>query len=250
MLELSGLSAGYAKNKKIIHDISLQLERGKVVMLLGPNGSGKSTLIRSVLGMLPYTDGEVKVDGISLSCMSRKAVARTIGYLPQGIGALDMTVAELVLTGRYAYSRFLSPYTDRDREVCERAMRRMNIAEFADTRLDTLSGGMRQRAYLAMSVAGQAEYLLLDEPTTYLDISHQLELVSTLRELAQDGRGVFCVMHDLPLAFSCADLVAVMDRGRIVSFGGVREVYESNITEEVFGVKLALCDGNVYRYDY
>ena len=266
----------YKKDKKdnnVIFDISLSLERGEVISVVGRNGSGKSTLLRTILGMAERTGGNIMVDGVNIEDMSRREIACSIGYLAQGREVADMTVGELVLHGRFPHSAAMSPYSEHDRAIAFECILKMGLSEYTDTAIQELSGGMRQKAYLAMVLCQQTEYIFLDEPTTYLDISHQIELMRLLRELAHDipdyngivhdsldsngiargdsersRRGILCVMHDIPLALEYSDKVAVIDRGRLVAFDTPSAVCESGILRSALGVGVTY-DGRRYVYD-
>ena len=246
------------KDKNVIFDISLSLERGEVISVVGRNGSGKSTLLRTILGMAERTGGNIMVDGVNIEDMSRREIACSIGYLAQGREVADMTVGELVLHGRFPHSAAMSPYSERDRAIASECIGSMGLSEYKNVPVSELSGGMRQKAYLAMVLCQQTEYILLDEPTTYLDISHQIELMKLLSELAhnshahnsteQGGRGILCVMHDIPLALEYSDKIAVIDGGRLVAFDTPMAICESGIIRSALGVGVTY-DGRRYVYD-
>lgn len=237
MLEIQKITAGYGR-RTVLHELSVSFEAGKLTAVIGANGCGKSTLLKAALGIIPRTQGEVIADGDCLGGLSRTEIARRVAYLAQGGGMPDMTVAETVLCGRFPYRSRFGGYTGRDRAIARAAMERMGIAHLSDETPSTLSGGVRQAVRLAMILAQDTPYVLLDEPTTYLDVAHQLALMRLLRELVSDGRGVAAVMHDLPLALTCSDAVAVMDEGRVIAFGTPREIARSGVIEQVFGVRV------------
>ena len=228
MLKLQHLTAGYGE-KTILHDISLDFPPGTVTAVLGPNGCGKSTLLKAAAGLIPVTAGEIS---------GEEPRARQVAYLPQSRPVPDMTVRQLVLHGRFPWLSWPRRYRERDMEIAEAAMDRMGVGELADRPLAELSGGTRQKCFLAMALAQQAPTLLLDEPTSFLDVGHQLKLMALARELAAEGKAVVLVLHDLPLALGYADRVAVMDGGRILALGTPEEIRASGILERVFGVKL------------
>ena len=248
MLELENISAGY-KNKRVLEGVSLTFPKGKLTTVIGANGSGKSTLLKAIVGIIPRESGRILADGSDLSALSRQETARRIAYLPQGRSVPDMTVGQLVLHGRFPHLSYPRRYREADRRIADEAMERMGMLGYADRPLASLSGGMRQNAYIAMALAQDAEYILLDEPTTYLDISHQLGLMRTLRGLADGGKGVIAVLHDLPLAFSYSDLTAVIDGGRAVMSGSPLEVCRSGIISRVFGAEL-VCDEERRQFGY
>lgn len=249
MIELQALCAGYGK-KQILHGISLSILSGELLSVIGPNGSGKSTLLKAVVGILPPEAGEVRIDLARADALSRTEVARKVAYLAQGKSTPDMTVEQMVLHGRFPYLHYPRRYSARDREIAAAAMEQTGISAFADRPLAALSGGMRQNAYIAMALAQDADYILLDEPTTYLDIAHQLELMKTLRRLADGGKGVAAVMHDLPLAFTFSDRIAVLADGGIAACDTPAALCKSGVVKEIFGVEL-VGDGDAgYRYRY
>ena len=188
MLDVCGLTAGYGK-KEVLHHLSVSLEAGKLTAIIGPNGCGKSTLLKAVLGLIPRAEGEVVLDGVSFSTLRRQEIARRIAYLAQGASIPDMIVEELVLRGRFPYLSYPRGYTQKDRELARLAMERVGIAALAREPMSALSGGLRQTAYIAMALAQGTDSILLDEPTTYLDVAHQLALMKLLRQLSAEGRG-------------------------------------------------------------
>ena len=162
-----------------------------------------------------------------------------------------MTVEQMVLHGRFAHLSFPRVYTEEDRAAARQAMEQMGIAEWADRELGTLSGGMRQNVYLAMALAQNSDYILLDEPTTYLDIANRLQLINTLRRLAKEGKGIVAVLHDLPLAMSFAHEIAVMREGRLLTQASPDALFASGLVDEVFGAKLMRIEnGESYGYDF
>ena len=245
MIEIKDLMAGYG-NTNVLKKLSLSLEKGKLTTVIGPNGSGKSTVLKATLGIISHTSGEISVDGESLTALKRGDVAKRVAYLAQGNGTPDMTVEELVLHGRFPYLKYPRGYSKRDREIAVSAMKQIGIEKLSESPLSTLSGGMRQSAYIAMALAQQTDYILLDEPTTYLDVSHQLELMKTLRGLADSGKGVTLVMHDLPMALAFSDSVAVLQEGEILFFGAPHELLTTDIIKRIFGVSVTFENGEYY----
>ncbi len=250
MLEIRNLSAGYGK-KQVLNGITLSLPRGKLVSVAGPNGSGKSTLLKSVIRLISRSGGEIRINGTDADALSQKELARRIAYLPQGRRVPDMTAAELVLHGRFPHMSYPRRYTAEDRRIALEAMERLGLSSLADEKLSALSGGMRQSVYIAMALAQETDYILLDEPTSYLDIAHQMHLMRTLRCLSVEGKGIAAVMHDLPLAFTFSDFICVIADGRLVLNGTPEEVAASPVIREIFGVELTRdpADGS-YRYQY
>ena len=250
MIELSHISTGYGI-KIILHDVSVAFEKGKLTSIIGANGCGKSTLLKTILGILPSKSGNVTIDGARLKEMSRNDIARRIAYLSQEKNTPDMTVKQLVLHGRFPHLSYPRRYTDQDRVIAVGVMEQMGIVEYAHKPLYSLSGGMKQNSYIAMALAQETDYILLDEPTTYLDIAHQLELMKILRSLADSGKGIVAVMHDLPMAFTFSDKIILINDGRIVDDERPEKIYERNVIDKVFGIALDRSkDGRSYSYKY
>ena len=250
VIELNHISAGYGK-QTVLKDVSAILEKGKLTSIIGVNGCGKSTLLKTILGIVPINNGDVTIDGTSLKGMNRNDISRRIAYLSQGKSTPDMTVEQLVLHGRFPHLSYPRRYSKHDYEIAIDAMKQMGIAQYAKKSLHTLSGGMRQNTYIAMALAQETDYVLLDEPTTYLDIAHQLELMKILRSFADSGKGIVAVMHDLPMAFTFSDKIILINDGRIVDEDLPEKIYEQNVIDKVFGVALARSkDGRFYSYKY
>ena len=250
MIELSHISIGYGI-KIILNDVSVAFEKGKLTSIIGANGCGKSTLLKTILGILPSKSGNVTIDGARLKEMSRNDIARRIAYLSQEKNTPDMTVEQLVLHGRFPHLSYPRRYTDKDRVIAVGVMEQMGIVEYAHKPLYSLSGGMKQNSYIAMALAQETDYILLDEPTTYLDIAHQLELMKILRRLADSGKGIVAVMHDLPMAFTFSDKIILINDGRIVDDERPEKIYERNVIDKVFGIALDRSkDGRSYSYKY
>ena len=249
MLELNRISAGYGK-QTVLDGISVDFEKGKLTSIIGVNGCGKSTLLKAILGILSLSSGEIFIDGENLLTISRNEIAKKIAYLSQGKNIPDMTVEQMVLHGRFPYLSYPRRYSSHDREVAIKAMETVGVAEFAHKPLYSLSGGMRQNAYIAMALAQDTDYILLDEPTTYLDIAHQLELMRLLKQLSDNGKGIVTVMHDLPLAFDFSDTLTVMNNGGIIACGTPSELCNLPIIEDIFGVKIKQMQDDKYSYQY
>lgn len=248
MIELKRISAGYGKHMVLNH-VSMSFEPGKLTSIIGVNGCGKSTLLKVMLGMLPAADGSVSIDGVPLGAMRRNGIARKAAYLAQGRSTPDMTVEQLVLHGRFPHLNYPRRYTQQDHEIARAAMEQMGVADHARKPLHTLSGGMRQNAYLAMALAQNTDYILLDEPTTYLDISHQLELMRTLRTLADHGKGIVAVMHDLPMALTFSDRIVLLHNGTVAGNGTPEQICRQGLIGEIFHVGIE-SSGDQPRYHY
>jgi len=249
MIELENVCAGY-NGKTVIKNISLKFPMGKLISVIGPNGAGKTTLLKAVAGLLPVSDGKIIIDGTNRAAMNRRETARKIAYLAQGRSTPDMTAGQLALHGRFPHLGYPRTYSESDRHIASDALAHMGISDHAATPLSELSGGMRQNAFIAMALAQDTDYILLDEPTTYLDISNQLGVIKTLRSLANDGKGIVSVIHDLPLAFTFSDIIAVVVDGSILLQDTPEKVFESNVIKSVFGAELSFCtNGKFYYYN-
>ena len=249
MLEVKAIFAGYG-SKTVLNGVTACFEKGKLTSIIGINGSGKSTLLKAMLGILPLSAGEICIDENDLRSMSRADIAKKTAYLSKGKNTPDMTVEQMVLHGRFPYLSYPRRYRETDREIARGAMDVVGISHLAWQPLSTLSGGMRQNAYIAMALAQDTDYILLDEPTTYLDISHQLELMKLLRTLADSGKGIVTVMHDLPTAFDFSDAIAVIQNGAIAAFDPPSKICASPILKEIFGVGIDRLPNQKFYYDY
>ena len=236
-MELREVTAGYG-GADVVKGISLRFQPGEVTVLAGPNGCGKSTLLRAAARLLPLSGGQVLVDGADTAGWSSRTFARQAALLPQSRPMPEITVEALVLHGRFPYLGYPRRYGPADRAAARSAMERAGVLELAERNVARLSGGQRQKVYLAMALAQDTPVLLLDEPTTFLDIGCQLELARLMRETAAEGKAVVMVLHDLNLALGCAHRVAVMEEGRLRAWGTPAEIYAGGALEQVFGVKV------------
>lgn len=238
MIELRNLSAGYGR-EPVLSDISIELTPGKVLALLGPNGCGKSTLLKTILGLQPKLGGEILADGSPTDEITPRQLAQKVTYLAQSRNTPNISARRMVLHGRFPYLSYPRRYRREDYEMVEKALQWADAAAFADHSMEELSGGQRQKVYLAMALAQDTETILMDEPTTFLDVAHQLEVMATARRLAQEGKAVLLVLHDLCLALRWADEAAVLAGGGLLFRGTTEEAFESGILDQVFGVRLA-----------
>jgi iron complex transport system ATP-binding protein len=232
------LSAGYG-DKLILEGLDLDVPPGKITAIVGANACGKSTLLRAMSRLLSPRGGQVLLDGKSIHGMPPRQLARTLGLLPQSpIAPEGITVADLVSRGRHPHHGMLSRWTRSDDEAVADALEVTRTAELADRPVDELSGGQRQRVWIAMALAQRTDLLLLDEPTTFLDISHQVELLDLLVDLNQ-GRGttIVMVLHDLNLAARYADHLVAMADGRLHVTGTPEEVLTEANIRHVFGLE-------------
>ena len=237
MVELCGLTAGYPGGA-VLEDVSLAIRPGQVLALLGPNGCGKSTLLRTAAGLLPPLGGRVLLDGRPLEDWGPRQTARKIACLPQFRPIPSITARRMVLHGRFPHLGYPRRYGAGDLRIAQAALEAADAGDLADRPLPELSGGQRQKVYLAMALAQDTETILMDEPTTFLDIRHQLETMALARRLAESGRAVAAALHDLCLALEYADLAAVFGAGRLLQTGTPEELFRSGILAEVMGVTL------------
>ena len=249
MLEIQNLTAGYP-GRPVLSDISLTIPAGAVTVIAGPNGCGKSTLLKALAGILPSA-GSVKLQGRELSGLPPKELARTVAYLPQNRGVPEITAERLVLHGRFPYLSYPRRYRKEDYAAARQAMARLGITELAERTLPELSGGQRQKVYIAMALAQDTAVVLLDEPNTFLDIAHQMQLMQHARLLAAEGKTVVLVLHDLAMALEYGDHLVIMAQGGVVTQGDAEAVYGSGALDRTFGVgvqRMGTPEGWKYYY--
>ncbi|MQY26274.1 Vitamin B12 import ATP-binding protein BtuD [Nocardia sp. RB56] len=237
-LAADGITVGYG-GRVVIDGLTLDIESGLVTTIIGPNGCGKSTLLRTLGRLLRPKTGRVLLDGRAIATLSTKEVARIVGMLPQTPTAPEgLTVADLVARGRHPHQSWLRQWSSDDQDEVADALARTGVADLADRTLDELSGGQRQRAWISMALAQGTDILLLDEPTTYLDLAHSLEVLDLVDHLHADlGRTVVMVLHDLNLAARYSDRLIVMHGGRVVAQGAPNAVIDQRLLLEVFGLR-------------
>lgn len=248
MLELRGLSAYYG-GKQALESVSLDFRPGELLAVIGPNGSGKSTLLRTAAGLHPCKSGSVTLDGVPLRKLSRKEIARKVAWMPQTRNTPDITVWRMALHGRFPHTGYPRHIGEEDRRIAARALADADAAELSERFLRELSGGERQKAYLAATLAQQCDTILMDEPTAYLDISRQFQVLALAKRLAEEGKAVAAVLHDLPMAFAFADRIAALRDGRVICADAPEKLYAMEIVPEIFGVSLRrVRDGSEWRY--
>jgi len=236
-LTAHGLAAGYP-GRRVIEDLDLEIAPGRITMIIGANACGKSTLLGVLARLRAPLDGRVELDGADVSTIPRRRFARTVGLLPQHPVAPDgLSVAELVARGRHPHRGVFQRWNAEDSARVDDAMARTGVSELADRPLGDLSGGQRQRVWIAMALAQNPQILLLDEPTTFLDLSHQLEVLDLLRELNRtQGTTIVVVLHELNMAARYADELVVMSQGRIVAHGEPTAVLTREVVSEAFAL--------------
>ncbi|OQP87442.1 ABC transporter [Rhizobium rhizosphaerae] len=231
----------------VVEGLDIALPARRFTALIGPNGSGKSTILRSLAGLMRPAGGTVLLDGRGIATLSTRALARQIGVLLQGpVAPEGLTVGDLVAQGRYPHRGLLSGWSPQDQAACDEALRLTGTGHLADRALDSLSGGQRQRAWIAMTLAQRSEVILLDEPTTYLDLEHQIELMNLIRTLVRDhGKTVVAVLHDINQAARYADHIVLLKAGRRVASGPPAQVISARAIEEVFQVRSMIIEDPV-----
>ncbi len=237
MIEIIQLRAGYP-GRTVLEGVDLDFRPGQVLAVLGPNGCGKSTLLRTANGLLARMGGEILLDGLPLERLTVREIARKVAYLPQSRTVPSITAGRMVLHGRFPYLSYPRRYRREDHEMVRRALDWVGAAELASRPLPQLSGGQRQKIYLAMALAQDTETILMDEPTTYLDVSCQLEVMALSRRLAEEGRAVVMVLHDLCLAMRYAHRLALFQDGRLLCTGTPEELFCGAELERTMGVGL------------
>ncbi|MCL6673471.1 ABC transporter ATP-binding protein [Streptomyces panaciradicis] len=242
---LSAENVTLAYDQRVIAEqLSVEIPDHSFTVIVGPNACGKSTLLRALSRMLRPSHGRVLLDGHVIQSMPAKKVARTLGLLPQSSIAPDgITVGDLVGRGRYPHQGLLRQWSAEDERVVREAMARTGVAELAERYVDELSGGQRQRVWIAMALAQQTPLLLLDEPTTYLDIQHQIDVLDLCAELHEEqGRTLVAVLHDLNHAARYATHLIALKSGRVVAEGAPNDIVTAELVEEVFGLRCQVID--------
>jgi iron complex transport system ATP-binding protein len=237
-LRAVGLSLGY-DGTTIVNGLDLTIEPGRVTVIVGANASGKSTLLRGIARLLRPEKGEVVLDGTNIASLSSKKVATVVGLLPQQPIAPDgITVSDLVGRGRYPHQGWFRQWTSTDDTIVADALAATDTLQLAERRLEELSGGQRQRVWIAMALAQDPDILLLDEPTTFLDVTHQIEVLDLLLELNRErNTTVVMVLHDLNLAARYADRLVVMSKGRIIAAGSPADTLTEPVVNDAFGLE-------------
>ena len=236
-LHVKDVSVGYGE-RTVLDTLNVDIKRGAVTSIVGPNGCGKSTLLRTMSRLLNPTKGEIVLDGKSIHDIPTRKLATQLGLLPQTPIAPDgIVVADLVGRGRTPHQGILGRWSQQDYDIVAEALETTGISDLAERSIDELSGGQRQRVWIAMALAQRTETLLLDEPTTYLDVKHQLDVLDLLTELNRDrGTTIVMVLHDLNLAARYSDELVAVSGGKVFAHGHPREVITKENVKSVFGI--------------
>lgn len=240
-VQADGISAGYDR-KVILHDLSFRAEAGELTVLVGPNGCGKSTLLKSLARVLPLHSGRVMLGDQDVHQTPTRKMAQTLAFLPQGpVAPEGLTVRELVAQGRFPHQSLFRQWSRQDAHIIDTVLAQTALTELAERPLSDLSGGQRQRAWIAMVLAQDTPVVLLDEPTAFLDLKVQIDLLSLLQWIAhQQNRTVVVVLHDLNVAASFADRMVMVRDGTIVAEGAVEQVFNATNLKAVFELESAI----------
>ncbi|CAM5390895.1 ABC transporter ATP-binding protein [Corynebacterium variabile] len=235
-ISVANLRVGYTPDRPVISDLSLNIPGGQVTTIIGPNGCGKSTLLRAIGRLIPSQGGEVHLGDTDIGSMKRRDIAKTIGVLPQSpISPPGLIVSDLVSRGRHPHQSWIRQWSSSDEEEVNAALEMTDVAELADRSVDSLSGGQRQRVWISMVLAQHTDVLFLDEPTTYLDLAHSIEVLDLVNRLRRDlDRTVVMVLHDLNLAIRYTDNLVVMRDGDLIATGKPEEIITSELLKDVF----------------
>ncbi|MFE7465339.1 ABC transporter ATP-binding protein [Streptomyces sp. NPDC057499] len=244
-LAARGVTVGYG-GRTVIEKLDVAIPPGVITTIIGPNGCGKSTLLRTLTRLLRPDGGTVVLDGEDIAGLRTRDVARKLGLLPQSpLAPEGLTVADLVARGRHPHQSWLRQWSSDDADVVARALAMTGVSDLADRPVDSLSGGQRQRVWISMTLAQGTDLLLLDEPTTYLDLAHAIDVLDLVDDLHESGRTVVMVLHDLNLAARYSDHLVVMRAGSVLAQGHPREVITVELLREAFGLNAAVIDDPV-----
>ncbi|WNR45591.1 ABC transporter ATP-binding protein [Paenibacillus roseipurpureus] len=246
-LEARSLQLTYGETT-IFESLHLQIPKGKITVFIGSNGCGKSTLLRSLARLMKPTSGSIVLDSHEIAKLSTKEVAKRMAILPQGPTAPEgLTVRQLVKQGRYPYQSWLQQWSAEDENKVMRALELTNMLEYIDRTVDSLSGGQRQRAWIAMTLAQDTPTLLLDEPTTYLDLTHQVEVLDLLFELNEkEHRTIVMVLHDINLACRYAHHIVTIKQGSVYAEGQPEDIVNEQLLREVFGMECQVTSDPIF----
>ena len=249
MIEIKDMHTGYTREDTFLYP-QLSFEEGKIVSVMGANGCGKSTLLKAVAGIIAYK-GSIKIDGSESKNLLSKERARRVAYLPQVLRAVNIDVETLCTHGRFAWHGNMRRLSKKDREMIDKALQITEMVEFRHKNIRELSGGERQRAYLSMAIAQDAPMILLDEPTTFMDIAVQRRFFQIIRRLAAEGHGIVMVSHNIEQSLSCSDMVCLIEDRKVRAFDTPEKIIEkSNLMRDIFGTHFKKSDDKNLLYPY
>ncbi|MBC2682239.1 ATP-binding cassette domain-containing protein [Corynebacterium sp. 4HC-13] len=238
MISVTDLTVGYSTGVPVIRDLCLDIPEGKITTIIGPNGCGKSTLLRAMARIIPHTNGQVRLNGVDISKIGRKELAKKLAVLPQSPTAPEgILVSDLVARGRFPHQSWYAQWSSTDEKEVIRALELTNTSHLAHRHLDELSGGQRQSVWLSMVLAQNTDIVFLDEPTTHLDLANAVEVLELIRSLNNDaGRTIVMVLHDLNLACRYSDHLVVLSDGSLIAHGDPHSVVSPDMLERAFGL--------------
>jgi iron complex transport system ATP-binding protein len=247
MVEVKNVSKLYG-NKKVVEDVSINIQKGKITSFIGSNGAGKSTLLSVVARLIPRNEGSVLLEGKEITSYKSNDLAKTISILKQSNNVnVRITIRELVSFGRFPYSQ--GRLTTEDEKYVDEAIHYMELEELQDTFIDELSGGQLQRAYIAMVVAQNTEYILLDEPLNNLDMKHSVQIMKALRKMSDElGKTIVIVIHDINFASCYSDYIVALKYGKVIQEGKTEDIITNEVLKEVFGMDFHIEEINGNRF--
>ena len=240
-IRIENLSVAY-ENNTIIQDMNLSLPKGKINIIIGGNGCGKSTLLKTIARINKPSGGEIFINGKNIKKVKEKEIAKEVAFLPQGPTCPNgLTVRQLVAYGRFPHQKMMGGLTSHDQDIINWAIKETGLSDFADREVDCLSGGQRQRAWIAMTLAQETDIIMLDEPTTYLDLSYQLEVLEILERLNKEKQiTVVIVLHEINNAFRFADYIVGLKAGKIICEGKPLDVITKETLKTIYGIEADL----------
>lgn len=249
MLKFVNVSASYG-GRKILDNINIDFLKNRITTIIGPNGCGKSTLVNCVSGQVDLMEGSVIINDVHLKSMSTKERAKKVAVFPQIRQIPYITSKTLVEHGRFPHQGFLRRQSEKDKLIVDESMKFTNTECFSYLNVNNLSGGERQRVFFSMCLAQDSEYIILDEPTTYLDIAYQLEFLDLLKKLKEKGKTIILILHDISQALQISDSIVLMESGKVISQCSPNEYLENHLIEKVFNVNLKIFeeDGKIYTF--
>lgn len=248
MIKLNHVYAGY--NDTVLKDINIEFEKGKITSIIGTNGSGKSTLLRVLINFLPPIKGIVQLNGTSIKDFKLNEISKQISILPQVRNIPDITVEALVSHGRFPYSGFMRKLTDEDYSFINYAMDCVDIKKLRYKNVKDISGGERQKVFIAMLLAQNTDIILLDEPTTFLDMKYQIEIMKLVKELNDNGKTIIMVLHDLNHAINYSDKICVLSNGSVMAYESPENIIKKGIIDDTFNIKTKIisCEDKKYYF--